>query len=85
MVNYLAAEQIQAAKRTDAPRFYSASGYGRKIPTELMVRLGSRWQRVYVCQFSNAGTAYVVTKADPFLVVGPEAEIRIESLLESKS
>lgn len=40
---------------------YTASGYGRRIPTEWMVQLpGSpRWRRVYVCCFSNSGTAYV--------------------------
>lgn len=38
------------------------SGYGRKIATRWMVRFGDnpRLYRVYVCQFSNAGTAYVV-------------------------
>jgi hypothetical protein len=45
---------------------YTASGYGRKIPSSTMVRLpGSpRWRRVYVCQVSNAGTAYVLQGQD---------------------
>jgi len=40
---------------------YTATGYGRKIPTRTMVRLpeSSRWRRVYCCIFSNAGTCYV--------------------------
>ena len=40
---------------------YTASGYGRKIPTSHMVKLpGSpRWRRVYCCIFSNADTNYV--------------------------
>ena len=44
---------------------YTASGYGRKIPTSRMVKLpGSpRWRRVYCCIFSNAGTCYVDTPA----------------------
>ena len=46
-------------KATEQPRFHSATGYGRKIPTRYMVRLGNRWRRVYACQISNAGTAYV--------------------------
>ena len=43
---------------------YTASGYGKKIPTATMVRLpGSpRWRRVYCCIFSNAGTCYVTSK-----------------------
>jgi hypothetical protein len=44
-------------------------GYGRKIPTNYAIRLGSRWHRVYVCCFSNAGTAYINVKDHPFLVV----------------
>lgn len=47
----------------------NAMGYGRKIPTDYAIRLGSRWHRVYVCCFSNAGTAYINTKNHRFLVV----------------
>ena len=40
---------------------YTASGYGRRIPTPYMVQLpdSPRWRRVYCCCFSNAGTCYV--------------------------
>lgn len=40
---------------------FTTSGYGRRIPTTRMVQIpGSpRWRRVFVCIFSNAGTAYV--------------------------
>lgn len=40
---------------------YTASGYGRRIPTAYMVQIpGSlRWRRVYCCRYSNAGTCYV--------------------------
>lgn len=47
------------AKVTETPRYYSATGYGARIPTRYMVRFGARWRRVYVAQFSNAGTAYI--------------------------
>lgn len=49
---------------------YTASGYGRKIPTPTMVKLpGSpRWRRVYCCIFSNAGTCYV-TKGRDWIVI----------------
>jgi hypothetical protein len=47
----------------------SAMGYGRKIPTDWMIQLGTRWHRVYVCCFSNSGTAYIKTKKHPFLVI----------------
>ena len=40
---------------------FTASGYGRRIPTSYMVQLpGSpRWRRVYCCIYSNSGTCYV--------------------------
>ena len=38
---------------------FTASGYGRRIPTSRMVRLNKRWRRVYCCIFSNAGTCYI--------------------------
>lgn len=38
---------------------YTASGYGMRIPTRTMVLFNGKWRRVYVCQFSNAGTAYI--------------------------
>lgn len=42
---------------------YTRSGYGSRIPTTHMVKLpgSNRWRRVYVCIWSNAGTAYVDT------------------------
>ena len=41
---------------------YTATGYGRKIPTSRMVKLpgDSRWRRVYCCTYSNSGTCYVI-------------------------
>ena len=38
---------------------YTRSGYGRRIPTECMIRLNKRWRRVYCCVYSNAGTCYI--------------------------
>lgn len=46
-----------------------AMGYGRKIPMDYAVRIGSRWHRVYVCIVSNIGTCYVRTKDHPFLII----------------
>jgi len=50
---------------------YTASGYGKKIPTSYMVKLpGSpRWRRVYCCTFSNAGTCYVPDKDGNWTVI----------------
>ena len=40
---------------------FTTTGYGRRIPTSTMVRVNGKWRRVYVCQYSNAGTAYIGT------------------------
>ncbi len=56
-------------------------GYGRKIPTDFAIRLGSRWHRVYVCCFSNAATAYINTKNHKFLVVLDGDLLSVENTL----
>jgi len=43
---------------------WTASGYGRRIPMRYMVQWCGRWRRVYVCQISNAGTAYIGRLSD---------------------
>ena len=40
----------------------TASGYGAKIPSRLMLRIGKRLHRVYVRQYANAGSLFVVYK-----------------------
>lgn len=42
-----------------AGRQYTASGYGSRIPTLMMVLYQGRWRRVYVCIWSNSGTCYI--------------------------
>lgn len=51
-----------------AGKSYTASGYGRKIPSRLQVRYQGRWRRVYVCIFSNSGTAYITAGQDWIVV-----------------
>jgi hypothetical protein len=50
-----------------AGRSFTATGYGRRIPTTRRIQLpGSpRWRRVYVCIVSYAGTAYFEGPRDP--------------------
>ena len=45
---------------------YTATGYGRKIPTTHMVKLpdSNHWRRVYCCIYSNIGTLYVLSGKD---------------------
>lgn len=39
---------------------YNQSGYGRKIPTEHMIKWCGKWRRVYCCIYSNSGTCYIL-------------------------
>jgi len=42
------------------PYFYSASGYGKKIPTRYIIRtIDNRLHRVYTICYSNIGSAYI--------------------------
>lgn len=54
-----------------AGRQYTRTGYGSRIPTRTMVQVpgSTRWRRVYVCQWSNAGTAYVRQGKDWIVIV----------------
>lgn len=45
-----------------APKFYSRTGYGSKIPTQYMVRFGGREYRVYAICFSNCASHYITIK-----------------------
>ena len=57
-----AAEDVKSAPMPHhrAGLTWTASGYGARIPSTRMVRVGKRWHRVYVAQWSNCGTAYIV-------------------------
>lgn len=37
----------------------TASGYGFQLTSRYMVKHNGKWRRVYICQFSNTGTAYI--------------------------
>lgn len=47
---------------------YTASGYGKRIPTRYMVRFNDKWRRVYCCIYSNAGTCYIGKLSDGLIV-----------------
>ena len=42
-----------------APRCYSVSGYGNRLPTTYCIRIGKRWHRVYAICYSNVATYYI--------------------------
>jgi hypothetical protein len=43
---------------------FTQTGYGKKIPTQYVVRYKNRWRRVYSCVFSNSGSLYITGKTD---------------------
>jgi len=47
---------------------YTASGYGKKIPTHYKVKNGGRWQRVYCCTASNIGSLYIISNGKKLAV-----------------
>ena len=82
---YLDHEMIIDAKKTDAPVNRSVSGYGRKIPTEWMIKLdNNRWHRVYVMRYGNAGSAYIRTKHSGERFLDVDCEDRIDSIMDRK-
>jgi len=47
---------------------YTRTGYGRRIPTENMIRFNGRLHRIYCCIFSNSGTLYIEHKGEWIIV-----------------
>jgi hypothetical protein len=47
---------------------YSSTGYGRKIPTSVVVKIANRYYRVYCCVFSNIGTCYIVKNKENYII-----------------
>ena len=48
----------------------SADGYGRKIPTNRLIRLEGekRWRRVYAICFSNCASHYIMIGGDAYYI-----------------
>lgn len=72
-VKYLSdhAPPVVATRTTTPPRHgQTVSGYGRQIPTSKLIQLENsrRWYRVYVMQYSNAGSAYIIRKGEILFV-----------------
>lgn len=40
------------------------SGYGTKIPTTKMIKFEGRNRRIYVDQYGNAGSTYIIVKGE---------------------
>lgn len=73
VVMILASHHLSDLEHKDAPLWwqeqglsFTASGYGKKIPTRRKVKLPGEkiWRRVYCCIYSNIGTCYVLKGKD---------------------
>jgi hypothetical protein len=78
-LSHLLAGSISDAKVTEAPLQRSATGYGRKLPTPYMLRVGTRWHRVYVMNYGNAGSTYVLIGGVVHFL-SPGAELIVEKV-----
>lgn len=78
-VTYLDPAQVVSKRRTVTPPNRSRSGYGSKLPTSWQLQLkDKRWRRVYVIQWSNAGSAYILSKGTKLFLCSydPEDELQ---------
>ena len=76
-IKYLEASEVSEVKVTSEPRYrQTATGYGRKLQTHYMIRIGTRWYRVYCVCYSNVGSLYIIRKGEWYFAS------RIEYMLE---
>lgn len=62
-ITYLDPARVTAKRQTEPPPNRSRTGYGSKIPSSWLLQLdGKHWNRVYVICYSNAGSAYVLSR-----------------------
>jgi hypothetical protein len=47
---------------------YTASGYGKKIPTTKQLFILGRWRRMYCSIFSNVGVCFIVVGGNKVIV-----------------
>lgn len=73
---------VTDVKITPEPRTgQTVSGYGGRIPTRYMIQYAGRWHRVYMMQYGNSGTAYIL-KGGATLVLETNTEHRIDKVRE---
>lgn len=52
---------------------YTRTGYGKKIPTEYLVKWDGRTYRVYCAIFSNSGVLYITRQKEDYCIRDYEA------------
>lgn len=88
-LTYLSDDDVLEVRITEAPFNRSVSGYGRRIPTQYMLKLASakgRWHRVYAMCYGNGSSAYVDRGGKAhFLAVSTEYRIKAYETAYHKS
>ena len=80
VVGYTNPALVLDVRSDDRDRPSSLTGYyGPKVPTRHWVRYLGRWRRVYVMQFANSGSAYIVVNGDD-VFLDSDTEHRLESV-----
>ena len=46
----------------------TATGYGSKLTSRNMLRIGNKLHRIYVYCFSNVGTHYIIKNGEKFII-----------------
>lgn len=46
----------------------TATGYGKKLTTAYMIKLGNRIYRIYCCIFSNNGTCFITRRGQEIII-----------------
>jgi hypothetical protein len=79
-VTYTDPRDVTGVRTDDQAPTYgrNVDGYGSKIPTRHSVKLGNRWRRVYVMNYGNAGTAYVIVGGQ-MQVLDIDTQYRLEN------
>lgn len=80
-ITWLDDEAVTDIKLTPQPFARTATGYGAKLPTRYMLRIGTRWHRLYAMCYGNTSTHYIV-KAGEDLILTTATEHRIERRIE---
>lgn len=83
-LSHVYAGQIADAKVTEAPYPRSNTGYGRKLPTPYMLQVGTRWHRVYVMNYGNAGSSYMLIGGTVHFL-SPGVELIVETVRDGST
>lgn len=81
-MKYTDPAHVKEAKITEVPAHgQTISGYGSQLPTQYMIKYLGRWRRVYMMQYANSGSAYVIVQHDS-MFLDSDTEHRLEKLNE---